>query len=231
MATGRTLVKKALSNIGALTKFDTLSNDEAVDGLEDLNAMAGMWSSDGLLCYARTLESFPVSPGDNEYTIGVGADYNTTLPVSIIEAYLRQGTEDYVLDIISDEEYARIFDKPLLDMPSYLNFDGNYPTGKIKLWPVPISSYTLFILSEKPITSFQLDTEVSLPPGWDIALWSNLAVLLAPQYGQPVSNELFKLATDTKAAIRRTIAKARPMDVNQDVFVKLTPYYDETTTL
>lgn len=231
MTTGRGLISKALNNIGALTKFDDLSSDEAADGLEDLNALAGMWASEGLLCYARSTESFSISPSDGEYTIGSGGDFNTTVPMAIIEAFIREGQEDYVLTVTTDEEYARIFEKSELNIPTYLNFTNGYPLATIKLWPVPVTSYTLHLLSEKPLSQFTLDGTVTLPPGWGIALWSNLAVILAPQYGQPVSNELFKLATDSKAAIRRAIAKVRTMDVTPDVFVKLNPYYDEINSI
>ena len=213
MATARKIIQKAMQKIGVLTKVEAPSADEAADGLDTLNAMLLSWSNDSMLIYARTWETFAVTSGDGEYTIGSGGDFNTVRPINILTAYVRQATTDYNLDIISDTIYNKfIWDKNTQSIPQFINFDNAFPVAKIRLWPVPTSGYSLFLLSEKQLTNFTIDEEVALPPGWEQALIYNLAVLLSPEYGVPIDQGTYQIANDSKGAIRTAINKVTSMD-------------------
>lgn len=212
MTTARGIIKSALRKIGALTKFDDLSNDEAVDGLETLNQMLGSWSNDGLIVFARSWENFNLTGGDGEYTIGAGDDFNTARPNHIIEAFVRSDVTDYPLVIVNDSDYyAKIIDKTSQGIPDYLSYDTQFPSGKIRLWPVPSSSLGLHLLSEKAFSTYALDDTISLPPGYESAIIYNLAIYYGPEYGQPISGEVAMLAADTLAAIKRNNARNRPI--------------------
>lgn len=213
MATGRTIVKKALQKAGVLVKQEDPSPDEANDTLDALNNMLSSWSNDSMAIYARTWESFPLTSGDGEYTIGSGADFNTTRPILIADAYTRMPpVDDTYMRIVSDEVYAGIDNKSIRGRPDVLNFDNAFPTAKIRLWPVPDVGYTLYIQSEKELTQFTLDTVVSLPAGWERALIYNLAVEIAPEYGQEVSQTVAKIAMESRGLIMRSINKIRTKD-------------------
>lgn len=214
MATARDIITKALQKIGAVTKSETVSADEANDGLSALNALISSWSNESLLVYGRSWETFNLTSGDGEYTIGPAADFNTTRPVSIAAAYVSRDGTDYPLQVISDENYASIVSKDDQGTPDVLNFDNGYPTAKIRLYPVPDTSYTLFILSEKPQTALGLDDTISLPAGWERALIYNLAVEVAPEYGQPIDQIMYQIAMEAKASIKQAVTRARPMDMS-----------------
>jgi len=77
---------------------------------------------------------------------------------------------------------------------------------------VPASSYELHILSEKELSQYTIDEAISLPTGWERALIYNLAIDLAPEYGQQIDGMIAKIAGDSKAAIQRTVAKNISMD-------------------
>lgn len=197
---------------GALTENEAPSSSEASDGLEMLNDLIGSWSNDSMKIYVRSLESFPLTTA-YEYTIGTGATFNTTRPVQIVSAYIRDGSTDYELTQKSDEDYARIQNKSLSGIPFFFNYDYGYPTGKIKLYPAP-QGYTLFLLMEKELSGFStLNEEVSLPPGWERALKYNLAVELAPEFGAQLPPEVSEIARTSKGAIQRAIIKNKSMDV------------------
>lgn len=211
--TARQIIRKALQKNGVLVMGETPSADEASDGLDSLNSMLASWSNDSITIVSRVWETFNLVSGQAAYTIGTGANFNTERPIFIAEAYVRQNTLDTPLAIISDESYNNwIQQKNIGGIPEALNYDNAYPVGKIRLWPVPSSALQLFILSEKQITQFALDDQVNLPPGWQDAIIYNLAIRLAPEYGQPVSPELQKIANETKGAISRAILKARTID-------------------
>lgn len=214
MTTALDIITSAMRKIGAITKNETPSADEANDALETLNDMLGSWSNDSIIIPARTLENFTLAGASASKTIGSGGDFNTVRPVDIIKAYVRSGTIDYDLLEKTDEEFADIPVKSTTGTPQFYNYDNAYPLGTLKFYPVPDQTYTLFILSEKPLASFSsLNAVVDLPPGTNRAIINNLAVDLSPEYGVPVSAELDRAASTSRAAIAKAILRNRTMDV------------------
>lgn len=210
--TARTIIKKALNKIGALTKNEEPSADEANDGLAALGALIGSWSNDSLNIYARGWETFSLTSSAS-YTIGSSGTFNTARPTNIVDAYIRSGTIDYPITIVDDEAYNSISFKSLQGIPRFLNYDNSYPLGIIRLYPVPSASYSLFILTEKALTEFTaLDTALSMPPGTERALIYNLGIDLAPEYSQQISAEHAKTAGDSLGLIRTKVAQVRGMD-------------------
>ncbi len=211
MTTALSIIKSAMRKGGILVKSETPDADEANDALEALNDLLASFSNDSMMATARVLENFTLSSGVTDYTIGAGGTFNTQGPVKLIAAYVRVGTIDYYLDIVSDENYATIPLKNTGAIPEHLNYTNGYPLSTIKLYPSPSSGYTLYLLSEKELTSFTLNQTVDLPPGWKRMLVHNLAVELCSEYGQPVPAEVEFIARESKAAIRHAIMTARPM--------------------
>jgi hypothetical protein len=213
VTTARQLIKRALLINGALTKNQTPAADEANDALITLNAMLSSWSNESLLIYNRVLENFPLVAGDNTYTIGPSGDFNTSRPVQIVSAYVRDGSNDYYLDSIPDTVYDESIGRKTAEgYPEFFQYDYANPVGTIKLWPTPSSAFTLFIRSEKALTSFVLDDNITFPPGWEQALAYNLAVLLAPEYSQPVDATTDRIARDSLSSIKAAVARNRTMD-------------------
>jgi hypothetical protein len=186
----------------------------AADGLVALNDLLDSWSNDSLMIYARTDESFPLSAGVSTYSIGTGQTFNTTRPVSLIDGCFTRFAPQYdePLSLITDELYNNITDKTSLGRPRQLNYSNEYPYGEIKLFPVPDQNYTLHIISEKILTNWTLYQDVTLPPGWNRALTYNLAIELAPDYGQPLTDAMVSVAREAKGNIARAVLKARPLE-------------------
>jgi len=213
MATARDIIRSAMLKIGALMKNEQPSSDEANDALSSLNALLGSWSNDSLTIYARTWSTFTLSSGTASYTIGSGGAFNAARPTDILDCYIRSGDIDYPMGVISDQAYNSISYKAIQGIPEFLNYDGGYPLGTIRLYPVPSANYSLFLLTETPLTSFaSLDTELSMPPGVERALVYNLAIDIAPEYGQKVNALLLKTANESLGAIRIKNAQVRGMD-------------------
>ncbi len=213
MTTALSIITKALQKAGVLFKSEPPSADEASDALDSLNDMLASWSNESLLIYERVTESFNLSSGTAQYQIGVGQTFNTAHLIFIAEAHIRLGVTDYPVAIISDEIYQSLPDKLITtSIPYYLNYTNGYPVATINLYPIPSSALTLFLTSQKQLQTLTLSTAISLPPGWERALIYNLAVELAPEYGQKVDEMLYKIANDSKGAIIRSILKVRTMD-------------------
>lgn len=216
MTTALELLTGSLKLLGVVTKTKPISADEAEDGLGRLNELLESWANDTLLAYTRVWESFPLSAGVGSYTIGTGQTFNTARPVSIVSAYVRNQTTDYPLMMIRDEDYARIDTKSTTSQtPQYLNYDQGFPVGTIRLWEVPSAGLTLYMQSEKVLTSFaDLSSDVSLPPGWAKALRYALAIDLAPEYGIAVSGEVANQAAESKYLLKSQAEQGRPILLN-----------------
>ena len=213
MTTARTLITRAMLKAGILTKSEVPAADEINDGLASLNAMLSSWSTDSLAVRARVIEAFNVSGGVGSYTIGTGQTFNTTAPSQIIAAVIRWNSYDYPLEIISDTNYQNFAQwKDSQGLPKFLNYNNAWPTGTITLFPEPDTGYQLIITSEKDFNNLTLDTDVNLGAGWERAIIYNLAVELAPEYGQDISPAMKEMADKSYGAIKRQVARARSMD-------------------
>lgn len=213
MTTARKIITKAMQKIGALTKSSTPSSDEIVDGLDALNDMLSSWSNDTLTVFSRSRDEFTLSSGVVSYTIGPSQLFDTTRPNAIIAATVKSGGTDFPLTIVDDAQYENsVAQKDAQGLPRLLNYDNNAPTGVIRVYPAPSGAYTINILSEKQLGTLTIDQEVELPPGWNRAIIYNLAIEIAPEYGDRVPPETASIAARSLGAIKRAVAKARPIN-------------------
>ena len=148
--------------------------------------------------------------GTRSYTIGPGGTFNTTRPISITSAFIRDtGNIDYPVDLINEASYDNIRLKGSGNTyPSMLFYDQAFVAGlaTIRLYPVPSSGLTLHISSLRQLTQFATIGEaVVLPPGYQRAIESNFAIEAAAGYIQ-VSAELAKIAKESKIAIKNVNA-------------------------
>jgi len=213
MTTARNIVKKALQKTGVVTKDEEPSADELQDGIHSMNAMIDSWSNETLMIYARSWETFNLTSGVGEYTIGTGQTFDTSRPIDIVTAYARIGNTDYTLGELSDVNYNNdIITKNTQGPPQFYNYDNGYPVAKIRIYPVPTAGYTLFLLSEKKLSDWEADDEVLLPPGWERALIYNLAVEISSEYGQEPPSSTAKIAKESIANLKISIAKNKTAD-------------------
>ena len=99
-------------------------------------------------------------------------------------------------------------------LPRFITYDGGFPVGKIRIWPAPMSGYSLRLLTEKPLSAFTLDTVVELPPGWNRAIISNLAEEMRSEYNQPEDPKLARVAADSLGLLKMNVARNHSMDSN-----------------
>lgn len=212
MTTANDIIKAAFRISGVTVKGEAPDADETQDALSSLNDLMESLSNESLFVYANTLESFVLSSGQLEYTIGSGGDFDTVRPTAIVSAYIRSGTIDYFMSSIPDDVYSRIILKSVQGIPEFYNYSTSYTLGKIKLYPAPSSGQTLFVLSEKPLTTFTLNQTVSLPPGWNRYLKNQLAIEIAAEYGQPIPETAVLNAREAMQLIKQATARAKSMD-------------------
>lgn len=211
MTTALEIITGAARILGVIRKGEALDADEAADGLEAMNGLLSSWSASALFILGRTWESFTLT-ASAEHAIGSGQSLDTIVPTQIIDAFIRDASIDYPLAIISEEEYRALPLKTTSsNVPAYLVYsrDMGADTGTIRLYPVPSGGQQLHLLSEKKVSEIaEVNDTVFLPhAGWKRALRYNLAIDLAPEYGQPVSQEVYKIAGDSLRQLRLESAR------------------------
>lgn len=220
MSTVSDLIKGSLRLIGAIAQGETPSSNASADALSALNDMLESWSNDGFLIYHQVIESLTLTASTASYTIGSSGAFNTTRPVRIANALVKQsGSNDEIpIRIYNEDEWAQISDKTLTSiLPQGIYYDPNFALGLIYVWPVPSANGTLILCSDKPLTTYSLISEdVTLPPGYKKALRYNLAMELAPEYGKAISQDIATQAVESKALIMRSNTK--PVYMRSDVF-------------
>lgn len=220
--TVRELIRKSMLLIGAISTGENLSADEAADGLNSLNDLLDSWSTDGLLIPSSTIEEFTLTPGQAAYTIGVGGNFNTANPQVIEEARLKDVSGqafELPLAIYSIQEYADIVQKQTQSsQPEALYFQRGAPLSTIYLYTVPSTANKLVLYSKKALTNFtSVNTEISLPPGYQRALRYNLALELAVEYGKQPSEYVFQTSQELKAQLMRVNDAGKPVTMKSDI--------------
>ena len=204
MATAQTRIDRAMRLIGALESGESPTPQETADCLTALNGLIDSWRNDALMVYAITSVSKVLTGGDGSYTIGTGADINTTRPVKIEGGYVTVNGVDYPVETMTEEVWRNLSDKALTGIPEYVYYDPQVANGVVNLYPVPDSAYTLKLSVWTPISTIAVATDnIVLPPGYERAIDTNLALEIAPEFQKPVSDALAKAARESLKLIKQ----------------------------
>ena len=207
-------VNSAYDLVGIGSEGEVLSASMMNKGLDEFNLLINFLSGNNLITAAQITESFALTANKNSYLIGVTSiatptDFNTSKPFSVESSFVRytvDGTNnlDTPLTEITREEYNAFPVKTDSGLPQRLFYDPG-PTqqanqvGTIYLFPTPdnINSYTLFLISEKPLTPFtSIDTVVTFAPVYHRPLIYNLAMALAARNGVAIHPEVQNIADE-----------------------------------
>lgn len=210
MHTARSMIIRGLQMLGEKPIGASLTDGEKTSYLSVLNGMLESWSLDSLMCYQEIQQNFDLIAGDGTYTIGPSGNFDTTRPISIISAFIRDTSNiDRPLEIINDAAYNAIGLKTTGNTyPSVLYYNQAFVAGRamIKLYPLPAAGLRLFISSLRQLTRFaNIGEAVVLPPGYQRAIESNFAIEASAGFIS-ISQELAQIAKESKAAIQRVNA-------------------------
>jgi len=217
MATAQTIINRALRLIGQYAAGETPAAEDTDDALTALNAMLDTWRLERLMVYAIQDQSLSMVAGTQSYTIGPSGNLDTTRPVKIDGAFMRQSSIDYTVRMIDEAEWFAIPDKTSQsDLVEVAFYNPTMSTGTLSVWPIPNNTNVLHLLTWTPFTAFSsAAAAVTLPPGYEQALATNLAIFIAPEYGVAAGPDIVSMATSTKAAIKRN--NSRPILAYNDL--------------
>lgn len=200
--TARATIQGALKLIGVLDPAETMSPEDADDGLTFLNNIVDAWNLERLYIY--TITEVVATFAGSSATIGPGMQINTARPMRIESAFYRRSGIDYDLDVIDKPAYDKITMKGISgDYPEVLYYNGDSPTGAVFVWPVPASNeYHLSVMQQ--LTAFtDLDDLHTLPQGYAKALMYTLA----PEMAMLHQRAVHALVTQIGISIRRSLKR------------------------
>lgn len=220
MSTTRDLLIDALELVGAIATGETPAAADHNKALRVFNQMLGVWGNHSLLIGRVTTESFNLVPGQSSYTIGTGANFNTSRPTQILKANLKTNGLETPLEIINYQYWASISTKSIeSSLPCKLYYEPASPNGIINLYPVPNTAHQLVLMTLKPFSKIEnatVDNELNYPPGYEEAIVYNLAIRLAPAFGKPLLPEVKEIAYNSLNSIKKL--NARSITIASDVY-------------
>lgn len=191
------LISSSMRLVGALAAGETPTPDEYSDALLVLNDLYEQWNTNSLAVWGTLNQTFNLVPGQSQYTIGPGGNFNTLRPVDIIDAYCSFSGVDFPIKMIAQEEFNLInlktMQQPIVERMVYVN---EYPMGYLILWPVPSQATTITLSIAKQLTTVSMGDTLSGPPGFTKALRYALALELAPEFGAVPSDVVVAKAAE-----------------------------------
>lgn len=204
MATGLKIIKKAFRLIQVKESSESISAAEGQDALDSLNGLIDALTNDPLMQHNRELIEAPFVNGQASYTFGPGGEINYPRSVSIENAFVRQGTTDWPIVEINNNQYAQIVQKTTGNSyPLYFYYRAKYPLGEISFWPVPQGNTTLFMNVRDSLPKYDnINQDINWPPGYERYLSYELAKEIAPEYRNDIPPLVMKIAGEAKADIQ-----------------------------
>lgn len=204
MTTVRDLIRNSLQDINVVGAGENLTAEDAVDCLSRLNTMLASWSADGSVIYNRTTDTLNLSGGVQSYTIGPSGDINTTRPIAITQATITIGGNIVNPVEIWNENVFSTLSYPSLQggTPYQLFVNNSFPLIQMKFFPVPSGGQVLTLYTMKPLGGLVLNDVLSLPPGYEEAIQTNLSVRVASMYERQASKDIKDTAHMSLATIK-----------------------------
>lgn len=223
MTTATVLIEGAMRSLGMLKKGMSTDATELADGLELLNQMIGLWSTQNLMVPTVTYETLTISSAAASYTIGPSGDLVTSKPLEIQNMVVKYGVTPYPIEK-RDINLIRAFNTGISGIPSYYYYEPTVTNGTLYFDKQPTVPATLVLDSIKELTTFTaVTTDITFVPGFDFAVRFNLAVFMAPEYGKATPPEVAKAATDGMDAIKSYTSRNRTEFSRVDPAISKTP--------
>jgi hypothetical protein len=206
MPTVAQMIQRSMRLNKSLGAGETPTAQEYTDMLYIYNSLLDSINNESNMLYYTEELTLTLTPNDAFYTIGSGGNINSTRPLEITGAFVRDNNIDYQVVIINKDAYDNIFDKTTTSSyPNFLFYDPIYPLAEINLWPVPSQTAVLHVDAKKQLTAFASTSEsLALPPGYQAFFETVGAVWAAPEFEKPVSDDLRELAIKAEKRIKNT---------------------------
>jgi hypothetical protein len=198
--TASQLIYRAMRDLGVLRAGQGGSPDAIADGLATLNDLLDSWNTERLVVHHIARDVYDLTAGESTYYLGDGG--GALRPVRIEHAgyTLAGSTVETPIDVLTVQQWA--------EGRAGVYNDAAAPVATLYVRPTPTGADQLALYTWSALAAFDLDTPVSLAPGYSIALRFALAATLAPSFAisakipYPLIESIEQKARTFKAAIK-----------------------------
>lgn len=218
--TAREIMETSLRLISVLDPVESMSPEQGLTAFRCFNSLIDSWNAEKLLSFKINRTVFPLIVGQQQYTLGVGGDFNMTRPAGIedMSVLLTQNTPiiELPLQIDQDEDWQRVTVKSVVSsFPLECYPDGDFPLNNLYFWPIPMAPCSVVLYTWKRIEpNVTLSSLINYPPGFERAFKFNLAIDIAPEYGLEAPPTVQKIAMNSKRRIKNLNWTPREMSLD-----------------
>ncbi|MGH9505235.1 MAG: hypothetical protein ACRD20_20470 [Terriglobales bacterium] len=192
------VILAALYELGVQAQGEPLEAQDGAWGLQKLQREIDQFNARREMIFSESFLEFTLQANHAPHTIGPGGDFQLPIrPVEIISAsfILNPGTANPVDAPIKIKDAAWWAAVPLKNLASEIVTDLYYdpagPRGNLNFYPIcNIANPVRLEMWNSLAQAVSLQTKLGFVQGYWDAVVTDLAVRLAPSYGQPVSPDL-----------------------------------------
>lgn len=184
IATRDEIIQAAYRKIGVISFGDSLTSEQAVEGIFALQQVLKDWQNKNVFLWTRQLLTATL--------VAATATYTPTDPaiIGIEEAFLRDADgNDRLIRVLSYADFQNIENKSEAGMPTAITLN-NRQNCTLSVWPIPATAdaaaYTLYYMGISRIKDMDdANGNGDVPSRYQRALIYDLAVELAPDHAIP----------------------------------------------
>lgn len=204
------LVADILLECGAIAAGETAPDVDTQFVLGKLNRLLDNWNAERAATYADAFNSYVLTASLQPHLIGptgsVGFTSVTQRPVSIEGANIVQGTGTtayrWPVSIRDKEWWLNQRVQGMTSVyPTDLYYEPDWPNGKLFLWPVPTTAYSLELLTRFILAATILTDTFTMPPGYRDAITLSVAEESCEGLSVPIPGTLPARALKARARI------------------------------
>lgn len=199
-------IQQAASKVGGIAIGETLDADEAMDYFHDLNDILDIFNINKLNVFHTLDYNGFFVPGQGDYVIGPGQQFDSVRPVGIQNIYYINSKVSYPVAMITNNQYDDIALKELQTaFPEVCYYETSYPYGIFHFYPVPTIANQVVISYDDQFAQLNtLNQFIAVPPGYSLLLKMELALLISTKLGVDFSNENAKILAEARNAVKTT---------------------------
>jgi len=207
MPTVRNIIKDALLTIGAIHPAEATQQELGDACLRELNRLIEDININDGLVYEVIRATGTFVGGQQDYTMGVGGNFNIARPNQIEMVSILTGSPatEIALSLLNETQWRDVSVKSVTsDFPTRVKIEYGYPFVTMSFWPIPTTNATVVIYYWRALAKVTgQNDDISLPQGYEALLVYNLALRMSPRLGIPLDPVVAKMASDSRAAIAR----------------------------
>ena len=200
------IVEMSLKELGVLASGEKVTGDELVDALDSLRGLLAQWATDRLHVHKATILTLPLTKGVGTYLIGKIQGDCCEYELTCCGDVLDQPDLTAEISHISDRAW-------LDDQEITLARDLNNTASNVKVWYQMDNPNWIFHVKEAAkelkikVYTLPYDLcdhdELHLPPQYERALITSLALEIAPMFAVEPSNMLLRNQSQAITILKR----------------------------